>query len=88
MITPISSSAYWPLQLPLFPRLLVNRFDHIGHALELFLAGENAIDSLAGLALGVADREQGGVGIADDVGLGVLWCAVVGGGRAAPPLPS
>ena len=54
--------------------------------LNFFLPDEDAVDRLAGLALGVADREQGGVGVADHVGLGVLGRAVglgggTGGGR-------
>ena len=44
--------------------------------LNFFLPDEHPVDRLARLALGVADREQRGEGVADHVGLGVLGRAV------------
>src|SRR5271157_2776973 len=82
----MGSSDYWEWPVAskigatkLFPALLIDRFDHIGHGLEFFLAGQNAIDGLTGLALGVADREQCGVRVANHVGTGVLGLAIAAG---------
>src|SRR5208337_18132 len=73
--SPLRVIRHWSL----FPALLIDRFDHIGHGLEFFLAGQNAIDGLTGLALGVADREQCGVRVANHVGTGVLGLAIAAG---------
>ena len=56
--------------------LQIDRFNHIGHGLEFLFAGQDAVDRLAGLALGMTDREERGVGVANHVGLGVLGRAV------------
>src|SRR3954467_6265977 len=63
--------------------LLVDGIDHVGDALELFLAGEGPVDRLPGLALGMSDREERRIRIADHVGLGILDRSVRRGGRAS-----
>src|SRR5262249_14728786 len=64
--------------------LQVDGFNQIGDGLVLLLAGQDAVNRLAGLALGVAHGYQSRVGIANDVGLGVLR-RTIGSGRGGPP---
>src|SRR5690606_7294854 len=56
--------------------LLVDRHQHRIDGLVLLLAGEDLVDQVPGLGLGVADREQGVVSVPDHVRLGVRGLAV------------